>query len=368
MTRTVNLDAALLDTLTPEERAEIEGADDAERASLTAVGAEKDPRHTAAAGAADDDDKDDDTEDGDDDKDEAGDDDKGDDAAEAAPAAAPAPAATENAAAAADDTAAAPAAAPAPAAEAADEGGPVPPNVYRAAPTYSYQLPEDFEERTASVRTAREALLDRYDGGELTREELRAEQAKLDEQARELASMQNRADVARDMQEQAMQAAKQTAVDLLVTNAAKAEHGGIDYRQDERKFKDLDTFVKMLASDDANNGRPFEWFLNEAHKRVRVLHGLGGSTAPAPAPAPAPAAAPAVDPKKAKADAAARRRTEVPEAADLSAVPGGTDPSDVGGEFADVLELEGEAFEDAIATMARKDPARFARFQQGGHA
>ena len=44
-------------------------------------------------------------------------------------------------------------------------------------------------------------------------------------------------------------------------------------------------------------------------------------------------------------------------------MPSSVDASDVGGEFADVMELEGMAFEDAIARMAKTQPERFARFQ-----
>jgi len=350
MTRTVNLDADLLNTMTPEERAEIEGADDAERASLLAAGAEKDPVHGADKDIP-----------GDRTPDEIAADDKDEDesagsatpeAADAAPAeAAPA----EGAAQAAE---AAPAVDGAAAESAPEAAEPAPVGATPALrPSYTYELPADFEERAADVRTQRESLLDRYDAGELTREELRSEQAKLDDQARELDSMRNRADIARDMREQTLQHRKQAAIDTLFDNAAKPEFGGVDYRSDQGKFRDLDAFVKVLAADDANAEKPLEWFLNEAHRRVRALHGI------AQAPAPAAPAAPAnATPAQAKAAAAAKRRPEIPQGVDLSAVPGGGDASDVGGEFADVMDLEGEAYEDAIAAMAKSQPQRFARF------
>lgn len=333
---TVSLDKDLLATMTPEELAEIEGADDVERASLAATGAQKDPVHAGGnldepALPAD------------------------EDAAaegEAEPAAAAAPAAEPQAEAAEPEqpepVAAAPAAPEPPAVAQVDETLP---------PVYSYQLPADYEERVAAAKTAREALLDRFEAGEVTREELRAEQARLDEEQRALDGMRIRADTAADMQRQAQETIKERAVASLFDNAAKAENGAIDYRKDEARRRDLDLFVRALAADDANADKPLTWFLNEAHRRVRVLH---GDAAPAPTPA-APAPAARVDPKKAAVE---KRRAPIPaEVADLSAVPGGGDPSDVGGEFADIMDLDGDAFEDAIARMAKTEPARFARFQ-----
>ncbi len=46
---------------------------------------------------------------------------------------------------------------------------------------------------------------------------------------------------------------------------------------DTGKQADLDMFVKSLANDAKNGDKPAEWFLVEAHKRVKALHGLLGS-------------------------------------------------------------------------------------------
>lgn len=378
MTRTVSLDNDLLATMTPEERAEIESADDGERTSLLAAGAAKDPRHTGgdidepSAGAG-----------------EGAASAAADGAAAAAAAADAGTAQTEGAAAAAADGAAAggdaakeaaaaaaaaageatqaaatPAAAPAPA-PAADD--PVPVGAIRPPPpAYQFELPNDFEERMTAVKAEQGSLLDRFEAGELTKEELRAEQDRLAEQRRELDSMRSRAEMAADMRQQSSEAYRQQAISTLMDAAMKPEHGGIDYRKDAAKLSDLDTFVRSLASNEANADRPLEWFLNEAHRRVRVLHGLGAAPAPAPAPAPAAAAA-APAPAKNAADtikaAANARRPDIPNDVDLSSLPGGADASDTDGEFGDIMALEGDAFEDAIAKMARHQPERWARFQ-----
>jgi hypothetical protein len=45
----------------------------------------------------------------------------------------------------------------------------------------------------------------------------------------------------------------------------------------------------------------------------------------------------------------------------LADVPGGDGPGDVGGEFADVLALDGEAYEHAIARMSPAQRDKFLR-------
>ena len=384
----VSLDQDLLNTMTPEERAEIEGSDDAERASLAAAGAAKDPRHTGGDIANE---KPGENDDGGQAGEAAGGGEGGKSgeaaaaegtaaaaagegsqaegaaaagASDAGGAAAGAGAADEAAAAAAAGQAAA---APAPApAQAADD--PVPAGSVRPPPpAYQFELPADFEERMATVKEAQGSLLDRFEAGDITKEEMRKEQDRLADERHELDSMRSRAEMAEDMRRQSGEVYRQQAIGALMDAAAKPEHGGIDYRKDAAKLADLDTFVRTLAANEANADKPLEWFLNEAHRRVRVLHGVAQpAPAPAPAPAeaggakPAAAAAPAADPLKAAAD---KRRQDIPNDVDLSSLPGGADASDTDGEFGDIMALEGDAFEDAIAKMARNQPERWARFQ-----
>ena len=315
MSTAATLDKDLLATMTPEEQAAIAGADPDEIASLKAV----------AAGSADT---------TNDDDDDGADDDGADDGADDA---APAPAAAPAAAAPAPAPAAAPAPAPAPAA--ADDAPQ--PFVYR------FQAPADFEEQVAANRQAREAVFADLKAGEISVDELPAKLAELDEQARRLDGIRLQAEIAQNQAQQAAEASKAAAVERLFSEAARPENGAIDYRADAKAQKDLDLFVRALAADDANEDKPLKWFLDEAHRRVRALRG----DTPAPPPPPPP-----------KADT---RRTPpldaVPQS--LANVPGGDATGDVGGEFDDILSLDGEAYEDAIAGMARRDPARFARFQ-----
>jgi hypothetical protein len=102
-----------------------------------------------------------------------------------------------------------------------------------------------------------------------------------------------------------------------------------------------------------------EWFLTEAHRRVRALHGLDALAAKAPTAEEKPAEAKPAEPKpvpsrKPPIDAAPKT---------LAHVPGGPGPGDVGSEFADVLSLDGMEFEQAIARMTPAQRERFARVQ-----
>jgi hypothetical protein len=314
---TPTLDAHILDLMEPEERAALLESDPADIEALRRVaGTQNDPAEA--------------------------DDDGDDGAAEDAP--------PVDGAAAAAEPAAAPAAAPAQAAEA-----PAPAAAPQTAPppAYQFDLPADHAERTEANKVAQLALYDRYKDGEMSVEELQAEQRKLDDERDDLRSLQVRADVAADMQRQSADAVRQAAVNSLFERTASV----IDYRKDEAAMQQLDRAVKLLAADQANENQPLQWFLDEGHRMVAALRGVASAPAAGSAAAPAPAAAIAA--------AAAARKPDVAAAAAASVahVPGGGGPGDVGSEFDDIMSLDGEAFEDAIAAMARSNPSRFARFQ-----
>jgi len=136
-----------------------------------------------------------------------------------------------------------------------------------------------------------------------------------------------------------------------------AKNEGIDYNKDPARAADLDTFVKALANNDTNSDKPMSWFLIEAHKRVKALHGDVAAPAPTPAPAPAPTAAQAI-----AAAAAARKPDASAAPKTLAQVPGGDGPGDIAGEFAGLDNLEGDALEDAIARMS---PAMREKYSRG---
>lgn len=324
------LNADLLATMTDEERAAIEDADDAEIASLTSSATAKDdsrgtPPKAEAAPATD----------------EGTDDDDDDDA----------PPADEGAALAAIDPAVPPVeATPAVPVEPVVELEPEAQTGF----AYRFKLPDDFDQRLEAAKAAEADQYAKFKEGEIGIEELQIGLASVAEERRALDSMRIQHDIAIGSEQQRQEDMRNAAVAKLFREAKAAD--AVDYSKDEAKAKDLDTFVRALAANPANEDKPLDWFLSEGHKRVKALYGLA-----APQPTPTP-----VDPAKAKAAAAAARRQDLAQApTTLAQVPGGDGPGDVGGDFEDVLGLEGEAFEQAIANMARTNPARFAKFQSG---
>jgi len=269
-----------------------------------------------------------------DDADAAGDDAAGDDAAAAAAAAPDADAPVEP--------------------EAAVEADEPAPFVYR------FALPDDYEQQIADVKAERDALFDKVKAGDLTIDEMQVEQARIDSKARELDQMRIQHDIARQSQEHAAHAHRQASINALFARAATSEGGSIDYRKDQSKLNDLDAFVKVLASNEANADKPLKWFLDEAHRRVAALHGASMTPAKQQRQQPKEAQSPS---DKVKAATEKRRVSLDDMPPTVAGIPGGQGPGDVGEEFADVLALEGEAYEAAIESMARSAPARFARFQ-----
>lgn len=336
----MNLDPSLL---TEEEIAAINGTE----------GGDEDAEALKSIAAGADDSGDDDADDADD---ETGEGDEGDSAAEgdqaqaaAAPAAGGDPAAADPASGAAAADAQGDAAADQ-AARSVDEDDDPP-----VAPVFVYKLPEDFKDRVKAVDDAEEAAEAKFEAGELTNAEYRQEIRRIGKERSVLDNMQSKAELAAEAQAQAEQMVLRSAFQAAVKAGAEV---GIDYKGDQAKFKQLDAMVKALATDDANTGRSAKSLLLEAHRAVMALNGVKAKEA---APATAPAGKPAA---QVKAEASARRKPDlsgVPKT--LAQVPGGDGPGDVGGEFDDILALDGEAYEQTLEQMARTAPARFAAFQ-----
>ncbi len=317
--KTSTIEPHLLELLEPEERAALMESEDFDLAALKAV-----------AGDADEDDED---EDEDEDEAQASAPVEGEAAGEAKePAAEAASEASESAAESGE-----PAAAEAPAKEVESQ---------RAA--YRYTLPDDYEARAEANRAAQLALYEKYKEGDMPIEELQAEQARLTAERDELLTHKMRADIATDMQRQSQEAARDAAVNALFERTKAA----IDYRKDEGAMRQLDRAVKLLAGDEANGDKPLDWFLDEAHRMVQAMRGV--------------VAAPAPKQDAVKAAAAARKPDLSAAPKTLAQAPAAGGAGDVGSEFDDIMNLDGEAFEDALANMARTNPQRFARFQAGG--
>lgn len=213
-------------------------------------------------------------------------------------------------------------------------------------PRYDAQLPSDYDDQIRELKDRDAELRQKFKDGEIDIDERDAGLAELSAQREGLLVARAKAEISQEMTQQTAQGQWQAEINKAIARAAKDD--GIDYRNDQVKAADWDQFVRVLAANPANSDKPMDWFLAEAHKRVMALHGV---TKPTPTP---------TDPV---ADARARRNAPIDAAPKtLAQVPGSDGPGDVADEFVDIMALEGQAYEDAIARMS---PAQREKFLRG---
>ena len=202
-------------------------------------------------------------------------------------------------------------------------------------PQFKAELPADYAEQVASLKTAKADLKAEYKNGDIDFDEYEERRDELSDKESDLKSIALKAEIAQDMGAQTVEQEWTNTVNSFNDEVAKAE--GLDYRKDLVRQKDLDLFVKALAGDKANVEKPMRWFLQEAHKRVNALHGVVAKP----------------EAKDPKSDAKAKRKPPVADLPkSLAGVPGSDDASDTGNEFADIDRLDGMELEIAIAKMS----------------
>ena len=243
-------------------------------------------------------------------------------------------------------------------------------------PHYQATLPDDFDAQEAAIKTQADALAAEFKDGVIDFEQYRVQADALNKSERSLNEIRLKASLSQEMTAQTQEQEWAHTVNKFLTTTAKAD---LDYSKDPGKHADLDMFVKSLANDAKNGDQPAEWFLNEAHKRVKALHGLLGSEPKFTEPAAGflgsepKFAEPSARPTGAVLRTAAKLVSDpnnpsrkppldaVPKT--LAQVPGSDGPGDVdGNEFSDVDRLTGDAMEAAIAKMS---PAQRDRYMAG---
>lgn len=212
-------------------------------------------------------------------------------------------------------------------------------------PQFRSQLPEDFDAQVSAVNDEMRALAQQFKDGDVDFDEYNAKLQDLNARRDELSQAKITAQVFEQMNAQQAQQEWQWTVKQFMSKVAREEK--IDYQADAEKGADLDLFVRRLAENPANNNKPMDWFLQEAHKRVKALHGLDAG---------APAAKPSLDDvkKSRKPPVGAAPKT-------LAQVPGSDGPGDISSEFADLDGLDGMDLENAIAKMTPAQRERYAK-------
>lgn len=209
-------------------------------------------------------------------------------------------------------------------------------------PAFKADAPEDYEQQMSDLNAKVDELAQQFKNGDIDFDQYRSEVGVMEAKRNELNSTKLRADLYHDMAAQSAEQEWQWTVKRFLRSTAKA--GDIDYAKDEAKRNDLDSFVKAIASVAANADKDYDWFLAEAHKRVKALHGLSAPAKPS-GNTPTPNRKPPTD--------------AVPVT--LANVPGSDGPGDLAGEFADLDGLEGDALEMAIAKMTPEQRDKYAR-------
>ena len=214
-------------------------------------------------------------------------------------------------------------------------------------PRYQVELPADLDDQLAALATQEAELAQKMKDGEIEVAEFLVQQKTV---AKQIATLEGKRDQAATFEEMNRQTAEQEwewHVERFVAQVKKKE--GIDYFSDKEKGPDFDNFIKVLAAKPENQGKDFQWYLTEAHKRVKVLYGIDDKPK-------------ATDPAPVKKDGkpAARKPSVANLPATLANVPGGDGPGDVGGdEFADLDKLDGLEYETALAAMSKAQRDRY---------
>lgn len=120
------------------------------------------------------------------------------------------------------------------------------PEPQRAAPILVAEVPEGAETRLTEIATEKGALADKFDDGDMTSKEYQAELEKLNKEERGLERQIDKAQMARDLENQRITNERMTEIDTFLKEV------GIPNNNKNLRFKVLDAAVIEVASDEAN--------------------------------------------------------------------------------------------------------------------
>lgn len=219
-----------------------------------------------------------------------------------------------------------------------DDDGDVAPVVYQAT------LPDDFDDHVKAIDDAEAEVARKFEAGEIEAPEYVRETRRIAKERGELDRIQVKVEMAAEMSQQAAMHQWQQQVSKFMRQAKKAD--GVDYLGDESLGAEFDTMVKALANNPAHADKSGAWFLGQAHKAVKAMRGIAGK--PDPKPAVTNDGKPAS--RKPPIDKAPKT---------LAQVPGGDGPGDVADEFVNLDNLDGDAYETALARLTPAQRQRY---------
>lgn len=134
---------------------------------------------------------------------------------------------------------------------------------------------EKIDARLAEISTEMKSLREQYESGDLEWEEYVSKADDLMKERDGILVNRTKADTSREI---ASNIAKKSWDDKCANFLDTQKANGVDYRGNAEWFSDLDSMLKTLAKDEANAGKPDEWFLETAHAIVMVKHGITPTT------------------------------------------------------------------------------------------
>ena len=225
--------------------------------------------------------------------------------------------------------------------EQAAEAKPATDDVPAPAARYDDQLPSDYDDKIAALKTRDAELRQRFNDGDIDIDERDAGLAEIAAEREQLLIQKATAETLARINEQNQ---RQAQADYERRFVERVKADGIDYTQ-QRNINLFNTLLAELQEEHGDKGR--DWLWNEAHKAVMRARGVPLSRAASQDPL---------------ADAKAKRKPPVDAApTTLAQVPGADGPGDVSDEFADVMALDGLEFEQAIARMSPVQREKFLR-------
>lgn len=207
---------------------------------------------------------------------------------------------------------------------------------------YQADLPADYKDQLTALRGESKSLAKQLYEGNIGVDEYTDKLEEITSKREALLAVRTRFELSQDMGKQSAEQEWRYVVARF--NAEAAASDGIDYSKDATKLRDMDMFLKALAADDANEKQSSEWFLSEAHKRVKAMHGMMTPTV-----------------KVENKTIPARKAPVEKLPPSLAHVAGSDGPGDIEDEFSGLDRLDGIDLETAIAKMT---PAQRNRYLQ----
>jgi hypothetical protein len=222
-----------------------------------------------------------------------------------------------------------------------------------AKPTASHVTPavEDYDGKVKTLKDEKKAAWQKYNDGDMTADEYEAIEDRVGEQLRDLHHQQRTHES--DLKRANTTAAQEWEWECKrFMRTAKADEG-IDYGTDKKLGAELDRQVKAIAGDPENADKSGEWFLAEAHRRVKAIHGVGKAPEK-------PAGGKEGKSKQTPAEIAAARKPDLSKVApSVRNAPAAMENAAADDEFAHMRDLKGLKYEQAIAAMTAEQLDRF---------